>query len=749
MASYLSPSVIVKETDLSQVVEVSGNNITVFAGNFKKGPVGVYEQIGNVGELRRIYGDPTKENINDFMQCYNFLQYSNTLLVSRAADLDGTLKKLKDVTYEGNEYLQEEIQTQRNIQVYKVDGDKIYIKEDVVNQLGDQLQPKDVITFGNDPTRYKVKSLKKEQIQIEKPDPLNAGTNITENVESDVIVLDSPLTVVDPTSVVLLIEIEKEEKPKGNFIVLKGNVSLKNGDIVGLTDSNIDPLFRVLSTKVVQYNNEFYTNVKYIGKDDDSQIANGTNGNPVYILDRTQGACAEVSSETGTVYSDGDYNKVEHTIANYRVFDEMQSSLPFVNNTAKLKIFAKTPGSWGNMLEVAIASHDDFGKAKECREGVALDDIFEYTPLVGQYGIMIFEKGNLVESYTVSLDESAKDDQNNSLYIENVINQKSDYVRVNVNEANPNNTLASSLKENIINLYCGSDSTPGEDDIIEAYNVFENKEEVEIDIILSNEKYPQAAAELAIKREDCVAFLGAPKEVSVGLKATEAARKTTEWRTRLNYNNRHVAYFSNYKYQYSPDLDKPCWINLVGDIGGIYAKSTFDNGSAWAAAGLNRGVIRNVDKLAVSFAEHHRDTLYKNQVNPIVTFPNQGSVIWGQKTSQTKNSSFNRINVVRIFKEMERALSKMSKYSLFEFNDAFTRNYLTSIIRPYLAGKKADRSIIDSLVVCDETNNTPQVIANNQLVCDIFIKPNYSAEWIILHFVNVGTNDFSIAVTGA
>ena len=163
----------------------------------------------------------------------------------------------------------------------------------------------------------------------------------------------------------------------------------------------------------------------------------------------------------------------------------------------------------------------------------------------------------------------------------------------------------------------------------------------------------------------------------------------------------------------------------------------------------NRGVIRNVDKLAVSFAEHHRDTLYKNQVNPIVTFPNQGSVIWGQKTSQTKNSSFNRINVVRIFKEMERALSKMSKYSLFEFNDAFTRNYLTSIIRPYLAVKKADRSIIDSLVVCDETNNTPQVIANNQLVCDTFIKPNYSAEWIILHFVNVGTNDFSIAVTGA
>ena len=96
---------------------------------------------------------------------------------------------------------------------------------------------------------------------------------------------------------------------------------------------------------------------------------------------------------------------------------------------------------------------------------------------------------------------------------------------------------------------------------------------------------------------------------------------------------------------------------------------------------------------------------------------------------------------------MERALAKMSKYQLFEFNDAFTRNYISSIIKPYLAGKKAARALTDFLVIVDETNNTPSVVANNQLIIDIYIKPVYVSEWIILHFVNVGTNDFSIAIS--
>ncbi|EBF5808969.1 hypothetical protein FI575_09090 [Campylobacter coli] len=139
--------------------------------------------------------------------------------------------------------------------------------------------------------------------------------------------------------------------------------------------------------------------------------------------------------------------------------------------------------------------------------------------------------------------------------------------------------------------------------------------------------------------------------------------------------------------------------------------------------------------------------LYKNGINPVVMFPNTGAVLWGQKTLQTKASSFDRVNVVSLFNHLERSLGRMSKYSLFEFNDSFTRNYLVSIIKPFLAQVKAGRGIQDYLVICDTSNNPASVVASNQLVIDVYIKPTYVAEFIHLRFVNVGSNDFSIVVS--
>ncbi len=138
---------------------------------------------------------------------------------------------------------------------------------------------------------------------------------------------------------------------------------------------------------------------------------------------------------------------------------------------------------------------------------------------------------------------------------------------------------------------------------------------------------------------------------------------------------------------------------------------------------------------------------YKNGINPVVIFPNTGAVLWGQKTLQTKASSFDRVNVVALFNYLERSLGRMSKNLLFEFNDEFQRNYFLSLVRPFLAQVKSGRGISDFLCICDESNNTPQVISNNQFVADIYIKPNYSSEFIYLRFTNVGANDFSI-VTG-
>ena len=178
--------------------------------------------------------------------------------------------------------------------------------------------------------------------------------------------------------------------------------------------------------------------------------------------------------------------------------------------------------------------------------------------------------------------------------------------------------------------------------------------------------------------------------------------------------------------------DKNRWVNISGDVAGLRSATNTDRASWWASAGLERGQIKNVIKLAFNPVQSHRDFLYKNGLNPICSFPGQGNVVWGQKVLLDKASSFDRINVRGLFNTLERSLAKMAKYQVMEFNDNFTRNRIISMIKPFLSSVQAGRGIQDYLVICDESNNTPDVISRNQLVVDVFVKPTYVAEFIHL-----------------
>lgn len=158
---------------------------------------------------------------------------------------------------------------------------------------------------------------------------------------------------------------------------------------------------------------------------------------------------------------------------------------------------------------------------------------------------------------------------------------------------------------------------------------------------------------------------------------------------------------------------------------------------------MNRGKLKGVLKIAFNPNVSARDELYKNSLNPIVSFAGQGIVIWGQKTLLSKDSSFSRINTRGLFNILERSLEKMARFQIMEFNDTFTRNSIISMISPYLSTVKAGRGIVDYLIVCDESNNTPDVISRNYLVIDVFIKPSYVVEFIHLRFTNAGTRSFS------
>jgi phage tail sheath protein FI len=210
-----------------------------------------------------------------------------------------------------------------------------------------------------------------------------------------------------------------------------------------------------------------------------------------------------------------------------------------------------------------------------------------------------------------------------------------------------------------------------------------------------------------------------------------------------------AAFFGNYFRIYDNFNKKYRWINVAGDMAGIRCEITTTNASWWVSAGLKRGIIRGIDRMGFTPSEPMRDNLYKNSINPLVTFPGTGHLVWGNKTLQAYASAFDRINVRSMFNTIERSMSKSAKSQVFEFNDPFTRNAMLSMFNPYLAAVKAGRGIIDFLVICDETNNNPDVLKTpHELRVDIYIKPNYSAEFIQLNFVNVGTRSF-VEVIGA
>ena len=252
---------------------------------------------------------------------------------------------------------------------------------------------------------------------------------------------------------------------------------------------------------------------------------------------------------------------------------------------------------------------------------------------------------------------------------------------------------------------------------------------------------------IAEVRKDCVAFVS-PQDnttaeviIGIGSSATDAIGTYRNAITSSSFGFMD----SGYKYQYDRYNDVYRWVPLNGDMAGLSARTDYTNDAWWSPAGFNRGQIKNVVKLAVNPTKTDRDTLYKNGINPVVAFPGQGTVLFGDKTLLSKPSAFDRIGVRRLFITLEKAIGKASQYQLFEFNDAFTRAQFKNIVEKFLRYVKGRRGITDFKVVCDDSNNTGVVIDRNEFIGDIYIKPNRSINFITLSFIASRSGvDFSI-----
>lgn len=353
-------------------------------------------------------------------------------------------------------------------------------------------------------------------------------------------------------------------------------------------------------------------------------------------------------------------------------------------------------------------------------------------------------------SYLSKASDAKKDDGSSNYYV-NVINEQSRYIYITGHPASSNwgmtaaNTQFNSgtIAANGVSMVGGSYGTPSDGIIQIQYDKFKNADEVDVSLIMTGNHsvavIQHTIDHLAEFRKDCVTFFSPASANVVNQLASDAATNVVAYKNLVGRSSSYAFMDSGWKYQFDKYNNTYRWVPLNGDIAGLCVRTDYERDPWYSPAGYNRGQIKNAVKLAWSPNKSQRDDLYKVGINPVVSFQGEGTILFGDKTLLSKPSAFDRINVRRLFIVLEKAIARASKYSLFEFNDEFTRAQFVALVEPYLRDVQGRRGIYDFRVVCDTTNNTPEVIDRNEFIGDIYIKPARSINFIQLNFVAVRT----------
>ena len=359
----------------------------------------------------------------------------------------------------------------------------------------------------------------------------------------------------------------------------------------------------------------------------------------------------------------------------------------------------------------------------------------------------------------VSKSSVAKTAQGSSNYYADVIFKESrfiywtDHISAGSNwGTDTTTTYTSVIPVTIDSLTGGTDDyavTAGEMEL--AYDKFADTESLDINLVMGGsssittdsaagqDTYVTMITALVEGRRDCVGFVSPYRSASVGVALSSTATENVKTAFDLCPSSSYMVFDSGYKYMYDKYNDVYRYVPMNGDTAGLCAFTDNVADTWFSPAGYNRGNVRGAIKLSYNPTKAERDILYRARVNPVVNFPGQGVVLFGDKTALAKPSAFDRINVRRLFLVLEKAIATASKFQLFEFNDEFTRAQFRNLIEPFLRDVHGRRGISDFSVKCDSTNNTGQVIDRNEFVADIFIKPARSINFITLNFVATRT----------
>lgn len=697
MAILVSPGVNVSEVDLTTVVPGVSTSVGAFAGIFRWGPVGERILVDNENTLVARFGKPTSLNPETFLTAASYLSYASALFVVRAAntttgDANSALNAIANTASANVANCVVKNQTDYDARASFESG-ALY----VAKYPGD---------LGN-------------SLRVSVCDSANAFTSTLDlaGAESSNNITGSFSITIGSNSATLSFDSDNADAAANTYANTIA-AALSVGDAIKVGNSSIGTQYLTISA---------------IGTPSvSSNLASFT----VSFLDKYTLATDYVANTTVNG------NNTVVGVTRYWEHHGLVSGAP----TTSQYVAASGNSAAVDTLHVVVTDQD--GK---------------FTGVPGQ----------VLEVYQgLSRATDAKNSDGSTNYYKSVINNRSQYVwwandRTGaVSNTATNVVTSSNAKPTRLDFaggqdgYSESSATLGV--LASAYDLYKSAEAVNIGLIITGKPVGGSTTvngqtvskfqlanyvidNIASVRKDCIVFVS-PDDGVVTSNPGSEAQSIVNWRGAVT-DTTYAVIDSGYKYMYDRYNDVYRYVPLNGDIAGLCARTDQTNDAWWSPAGLTRGQIKNVVKLRFNPNQAERDLIYTNAINPVVSFTGQGTFLYGDRTATSKPSAFDRINVRRLFIVLEKAISDVAKTTLFEFNDDFTRTQFRNIINPYLREVQGRRGITDFLVVCDATNNTPEVIDRNEFRGDIYIKPNRSINFIQLNFVAVRTGvEFSTVI---
>lgn len=690
MPFQVSPGINVSEVDLTTVVPGVATSSAAIAGVFRWGPVGERVLVNSETVLVDTFGKPTNFNAETFFTAANFLAYSDSLFVVRAANTTDSSANgaLNAIANTGAANVAACVVKNREDYDSKTsfDTDVPYIAK-YPGALGNSLR----ISVCDSATAYEANL---DLVGTQNSTSINGSFTI--NVGSNTAVLEFAGANV--------------EHANAYANVILNSISV--GDVVKLGNTSLGAQYLTVSAVGTPTTNttHAYANIEFTDINKlaaDFVVSNTVNGNTTVA-------------------------NITRNWAYFNLVDAAPSTSQYV-------------AAYGNSAAVDLM----------------------HVVVVDQDGQISGVAGNVLEVFQgMSRATDAKSAEGASIYYKNVINQGSKYVWWANDRAGAVSNTAANVASSINTKPLTQDFVGGQDGLGEAnvaitalaagYDLFKSTEVVNVSLILGGKPRGGASAtqmtnylidNIATVRKDCVVFASPDDAVVTGNPGAEAA-SLVAWKN-LVRDTSYAFIDSGYKYQYDRYNDVYRYVPLNGDIAGLTARTEYTNDAWWSPAGFNRGQVKNIVKLRYNPTKADRDLIYKNAINPVVSFPGQGTILFGDKTATTKPSAFDRLNVRRLFITLEKSIADAARFSLFEFNDNFTRSQFRNLVIPFLRDVQSRRGITDFLVVCDETNNTPERIDRNEFWGDIYVKPNRSINFIQLNFVAVRSGVEFSTIIGA